>query len=124
MSRIVANQLAGLGWDKMRIKQFLWDVTRIPTAELRETGLWQWIEACPDAETIASLAQDPWPISRTAEQMILCVAGGHHPTHNFWMQGTSRQVTGGEIRLPREWETRVAEGDADLGICENGVCAI
>ena len=124
MSRTVAGQLAGLGWDKARIKRFLWETSQIPAAEVRETGLLQWIEAAPDADTVAAATSDPWPICRSPEQMILCVAGGHHPTHNFWMQGNTRKVTGGEIKLPRRWDTLVAEGDADLGACEDGVCAI
>jgi len=67
---------------------------------------------------------DPWPITRTPEQIILCVAGGHHPTHNFWMQGCGPSVTGGEIALPANWDALIAEADIELGVCEGGVCAI
>ena len=124
MSRVVAGQLAGLGWSKERIRNFLWQTARIPARDVTETGLRQWIEASPEPETVASAAMDPWPISRTPEQIILCVAGGHHPTHNFWMQGNSRRITGGAIELPANWETLVAAGDADLAVCEGGVCVI
>ncbi len=124
MSQVVANQLAGLGWDKGKIKRFLWETSAIPNAEVRETGLRQWIEAGVDPETIASADMDPWPITRTPEQIILCVAGGHHPTHNFWMQGCGPSVTGGEIALPANWDALIAEADIELGVCEDGVCAI
>lgn len=124
MSRIVANQIAGLGWSKERIKQFLWDNSQLPSARVEEDGIRQWIEAAPDAETLAAMDRDPWPISRTPEQMILCVAGGHHPTHNFWLQANSRTVTGGAIALPGNWDMLVAQADEDLGMCEGGVCAI
>ena len=124
MSQTVAKQLDGLGWGKQRIKQFLWEASRIPAAEVRETGLHQWIEAAPDADTIASADLDPWPISRSPEQLILCVAGGHHPTHNFWMQAMTPQVTGGAIALPANWDMLVARGDEELGACEGGACAI
>lgn len=43
MSRVVAKQLAGLGWNKASIKQFLWEQSRIPQTQVRETGLRQWI---------------------------------------------------------------------------------
>lgn len=124
MSQVVANQLAGLGWTKEKIKAFLWETSSVSNAEVRETGMKQWIEAAPDPETVASSGMDPWPISRTAEQIILCVAGGHHPTHNFWMQGNAPVVAGGEIALPSNWEMLVAEADIDLGVCEGGVCEI
>ena len=124
MSQTVARQLDGLGWGKQRIKQFLWQASRIPGAQVRETGLYQWIQAAPDAQTIASADLDPWPISRTPEQLILCVAGGHHPTHNFWMQAMTPQVTGGTIELPAQWDMLIARGDEELGACEGGVCAI
>lgn len=124
MSRTVANQLAGLGWDKARIKKFLWEASRIPASEVRETGLYQWITAAGERETVASADMDPWPITRAEEQLVLGVAGGHHPTHNFWMQAMSPEVTGGEIGLPANWEMLVARGDEELGMCEGGVCAI
>jgi len=124
MSQVVANQLAGLGWTKEKIKRFLWETSSVSNAEVRETGMKQWIEAAPDPETVASADMDPWPITRTAEQLILCVAGGHHPTHNFWMQGNAPVIGGGEITLPANWEILVAEADIDLGVCEDGVCAI
>jgi hypothetical protein len=115
MSSVVANQLAGLGWTKEKIKRFLWETSRTPNAELRETGMKQWIEAAPDPETVASAEMDSWPITRTPEQIILCVAGGHHPTHNFWMQGNAPKVAGGEIKLPSNWDALISEADEDLG---------
>lgn len=124
MSRVVAKQLDGLGWNKERIKRFLWENSRIPAAEVRETGLRQWIQAAPEPDTVASADMDPWPITRSHEQIILCVAGGHHPTHNFWMQSNSMIVAGGAIRLPANWDALIAEADEDLGVCEGGVCAI
>jgi len=124
MSQVVANQLARLGWTKEKIKRFLWETSAISNADVRETGMKQWIGAAPDPETIASVNMDPWPVTRTAEQIILCVAGGHHPTHNFWMQGNAPVIGGGEITLPANWETLIADADIDLGVCEGGVCAI
>ncbi|PON16083.1 hypothetical protein C2W62_20370 [Candidatus Entotheonella serta] len=115
MSRVVAKQLAGLGWNKASIKQFLWEQSRIPQTQVRETGLRQWIEAAPHPETVASADLEPWPITRTPEQIILCVAGGHHPTHNFWMQAMAPSVACREITLPTVWNQLIAEAEASLG---------
>ena len=115
MSRVVAGQLAGLGWTKEKIKDFLWQQSSTPNAELREIGMAQWIEAAADPDTVASVTMDPWPITRTPEQIILCVAGGHHPTHNFWMQGNAPKIAGGALTLPANWDALIAEADEDLG---------
>jgi len=104
MSRVVAKQLAGLGWTQKSIKQFLWEHSSMSQTRLRETGLRQWIEAAPHPDTVASAARDPWPITQTPEQIILCVAGGYHPTHNFWMQAMAPQVACREIVLPAAWD--------------------
>jgi hypothetical protein len=109
MSRVVARQLAGLGWTKAAIKRFLWEQARLSNTEVRATGMLQWIQAAPDPETVASADMDPWPITRTPEQIILCVAGGYHPTHNFWMQAYAPKVAGSQIILPAAWDTLLAE---------------
>jgi hypothetical protein len=115
MSRVVARQLAGLGWNKATIKRFLWEQSRLPHAEVRATGMLQWIQAAPAQETVASADMDPWPITRVPEHIILCVAGGYHPTHNCWMQAYAPKVAGTTIPLPAAWDTLLAEAEAALG---------
>jgi hypothetical protein len=115
MSRVVAKQLAGLGWTKETIKQFLWEQSSLSQAEVRECGMRQWIEQASEPETVASADRDPWPICRTPEQIILCVAGGYHPTHNYWMQAYAPKVSHQTIALPADWDRLIAEADADLG---------
>jgi hypothetical protein len=115
MSRVVARQLAGLGWSKAAIKRFLWEQSRLPHAEVCATGMLQWIQAAPDQATVASAEMDPWPITRAPEQIILCVAGGYHPTHNCWMQAYAPKVAGATIALPAAWDTLLAEAEAALG---------
>ena len=46
---------------------------------------------------------------------MLTVAGGAHPTHNFWMQAWSKTVAGGKIDLPSGWAGLIAEAEEDLG---------
>lgn len=115
VSRIVAGQLAGLGYTQSKIRDFLWEHSRIPADQVRATGLQQWIEVAPDPETIASVDLDPWPITRTPDQLGLCVAGGHHPTHNYWMQACAPEVVCRVISLPACWDTLIAGADEDLG---------
>ena len=123
MSRVVAGQISRLGWTQEKIKTFLWEHSKIPGEVIRDYGMRQWIEHADDADSIASKDMDPWPITRTPEQIILCVAGGYHPTHNFWLQAWSRNVTGGKIRLPAGWDALIAQADEDLGSCGD-VCMV
>jgi hypothetical protein len=113
--RVVARQLSNLGWDQAKIKQFLWDNSKIPGAEVVESGLKQWIEAAAHPDTIASANEDPWAICRNPEQLIMAVAGGEHPTHNFWMQGASAKIAGRRIDTPENWDSLILEADDELG---------
>jgi hypothetical protein len=114
--RPVAMQLNALGWtSKQAVKEFLWEKSRIPQSVVRETGLRQWIEAAADPETVASVDDDPWPIARSPEQIIVIVAGGAHPTHNFWMQAMSPTVACREIDAPGNWAVLISEAEEDLG---------
>ena len=36
-------------------------------------------------------------------------------THNFWMQGNAPKVSGGELALPANWDTLIAEAETELG---------
>jgi hypothetical protein len=113
MSRVVARQLAGLGWNKATIKRFLWEHSRSSNQEIRENGMLQWIQQAPAAATVASAKMAAWPITRTPEQIILCVAGGYHPTHNFWLQACAPSIASRTITLPAAWDTLMAEADTE-----------
>ena len=115
MPRIVAKQLSDLGWTKEKIKSFLWEHSRIPHADVKRTGLWQWIDDASNPNTKATANDDPWAVCRDPSQIMLTVAGGAHPTHNFWMQAWSQTVAGGQINLPTGWAGLIAEAEEDLG---------
>lgn len=115
MPRVVAGQLASLGWTKEKIKQFLWDNSKIPHEEVVRTGLLQWIETGVDPATVASSNDPMWPICRDPSQIVLAVAGGAHPTHNFWMQGATPKVATAAIDVPKDWYGLLAQADDDLG---------
>ena len=121
--RVCAEQLAVLGWTKKKIKNFLWKHSALPKSEVERTGLKQWIELDVHPETIKTANLDPWPITRKPENLIILVAGGHHPTHNFWLQGCSRRVIGQEINLPKNWAKLLTQADTDLG-CASDICLI
>ncbi|MFC1966454.1 hypothetical protein ACFLWI_05870 [Chloroflexota bacterium] len=109
----VASQLASLGWTKKKIKEFLWENTKIPLSELKRTGFIRWIEYHGNpAETL----QDPWPITSKPENIMIVVAGGRHPTHAYWMQSAfAPKVVSREIKLPVNWNELIKEAEEELG---------
>jgi hypothetical protein len=112
MSRPVAKQLAGLGWTKQTIKEFVWKHARIPVAEMEKAGMPDWLARVGTPRP----QEDPWPVTRTPEQIALVVAGGYHPTHNMWMQTSiSPEVVHEPIKLPKKWDELVKKGAAELG---------
>lgn len=117
LTKTVAKALAAEGWSQPKIRQFLWENSRIPQEMLRRTGGHAWIEIAPTQGARDSIALDPWPISATPDNIILLVAGGGHPTHAFWLQGFSPAVIGRRIAVPTgsRYQDLLMEADFDLG---------
>ena len=112
---VVAQTMAGLGWTQRSIRQFLWEHSRIPMADLRRAGCPAWIEIDADPVTRESLRLDPWPITASPDNIVLVVAGGGHPTNSYWLQGYSPGVVGRRIELPEGFASLLAEAERDLG---------
>jgi hypothetical protein len=115
LSRVVARQFADLGWTKQTVKSFLWEHSKLSHAEIVESGMRQWIETALDPRTVASADDDPWPITRESSQIILAVAGGAHPTHNLWVQGSAPKFASVTIDLPKGWDALIAAAEDELG---------
>jgi hypothetical protein len=113
--RVVAQMMAEQGWSKTKLRQFLWDNSKIPVEQLRRGGAISWFEIDSNPITRDSIKQDPWPVSLKPENIVFIVAGGSHPTHAYWLQGTGPQVSGRVIRTPETFDRLLAEADRDLG---------
>lgn len=123
MPNIVMQRMAELGWTQKSMRDFLWEHSKIPMAELRRSGSVSWIEVDSNPVTRASLELDPWPIAAKPENLILVTAGGGHPTNSFWLQGYSFGVAGRRIALPADYDQLLVEADRDLG-CGSDACMI
>jgi hypothetical protein len=111
---VVAQTMAGLGWTKRSMREFLWEHSRIPAEHLRRAGGYAWIEIDASKVTRDSAALDPWPITASPDNVVLIVAGGGHPTNSYWLQGYSPGVVGRAIDLPEEFPRLLAEAERDL----------
>ncbi len=49
--------------------------------------------------------------------LVVIVAGGHHPSHVYWMQVAYAplRLTRAEIKLPKVWDKLLKEAEEDLG---------
>ena len=113
---VVAQTMAGLGWTKASIREFLWEHSRIPLEELRLAGCPAWIEIDTRKVTRESLALDPWPITASPDNFVIIVAGGGHPTNSYWLQGYSPAVIGRAIEVPSSFDGLLADAERDLGV--------
>ena len=120
---IVARRMAELGWTQSSIREFLWENSRIPMAQMRRAGAPAWIEIDANPATRASIDLDPWPICQKPDNIVLLVAGGGHPTHSYWLQAHSPTVEGRVIRTPETYEQLLADADRDLG-CGEDACRV
>jgi hypothetical protein len=123
LAPIVARRMAELGWNQKSIREFLWENSRIPMAQMRRAGAPAWIEIDANPVTRASIELDPWPICQKPDNIVLVVAGGGHPTHSYWLQAHSPTVEGRVIRVPETFERLLADADRDLG-CGEDVCRV
>ena len=57
------------------------------------------------------------------ENIVFVVAGGSHPTHAYWLQGTGPRVHGRVIRTPETFDRLLAQADRALG-CGSEECRI
>jgi hypothetical protein len=120
---VVAQAMAGLGWTKQSVREFLWEHSRIPQEQMRRAGAPAWIEIDANPVTRGSIDLDPWPICSKPDNIIFLVAGGSHPTHSQWLQAHSPRVTGRTITLPESFDRLLADADRDLG-CGDDVCLV
>jgi len=112
ISSTTALQLANLGWSKEKIKVFLWENSRISLSRLKQTGMLNYIV---EREMDPQSLPDPWPITRRAQNLMLVVAGGRHPTQAYWMQGAQGpKAVSARIRLPARWGQLIREAEAEL----------
>lgn len=122
ISPVVAEQLSSLGWSKIKIKEFLWEHTKIKKDIVISSGLEQWIRASTDPVARAA-SIDPWPICRSPDGIMLLVAGGKHPTHNFWLQGNALTVGKKIVETPPKWGELLEQANRDLG-CADDICSV
>jgi hypothetical protein len=113
LSSTVANQLAELGWTREKIREFLWENSKIPVADLKKQAMLLYMQ---DNGIDIRNIPDPWPITSNPKNITVLVAGGRHPTHAYWMQAAQGpKLINAKIKLPASWNELLKEAEKDLG---------
>jgi hypothetical protein len=114
ISSVIAEQLDSQGWTKEKLKKHLWELSKIPGIELERFG-WTKLQLT-DRGLLETLKQDPWPVTSKAGNIMIIVAGGHHPTHVYWMQAAQTpKAVSARIKLPAKWDELIKQAETDLG---------
>ncbi len=123
LSPVVAKAMAGVGWTKQSIREFLWEHSKIPADQLHRGGIDSWLEADRDAAVRASAELDRWPQSSRPENLVLLVCGGGHPTNSYWMEVYSPHVVGRQVQLPDNFLALLKQAERDIG-CGAEACQL
>jgi hypothetical protein len=112
--RGVVQEMSRLGWTKEKVRNFLWERSKIPDSpQLR----WEIENRVKTGETPSEWVQYPFPICRKPEGIVIVVAGGEQSGHSYWMQTghggyVAKTVA---IQLPAAWEDLLRKAEEDLG---------
>jgi hypothetical protein len=114
INSLVAAQMASVGWTKATIKQKLWELT--------QTSKEQWLQYGRevrkykyDGKNLADLP-DMLPMYAKPENLLIAIAGGRHPSQNFWLGESSNGMTPtAEIQLPKNWDALIAQAEQEMG---------
>jgi hypothetical protein len=107
-----AQGFSDVGWSKEKVKEFLWENSRIPWDDIANTGRGGRVTerfGVPEGELV--------PITAKPENILIAVAGGAQGMHGYWMQAGCCEAVpvSREIALPANWEALLKQAEADLG---------
>jgi hypothetical protein len=113
--RGIAQGIAANGWSKKRMKEFLWENTKVPWSVVTaDENLYK-----RQKESMAQYVPpgEPWPMAMKPDNMMIIVAGGKQSGHAYWMRMgcCPTEPLSVEIELPKNWESLIKKAEEDLG---------
>ena len=105
-----AADLVAAGYNKDKVKAFLWEASKVPWSVMQKAGCIKraLVEEFPEGE--------PVPLTRSPKGIMIAVGGGEQSGHAFWMQpGNAYLATSQKIRVPRNWDALLKAAEEDLG---------
>jgi hypothetical protein len=105
-----AADLVAAGYNKEKVKAFLWEASKIPWSVMQKAGLAKraLVEEFPEGQPVS--------LTRSPKGIMIAVGGGEQSGHAFWMQpGNAYLSTSQEIKLPKSWNALLKAAEEDLG---------
>lgn len=115
MARNTARGFAALGWSKAKIREYLWEHSKLE----RSAWLEKMVEYFGHRHGlyVKDHIEYPMPVTPRPENIMIVVAGGEQSGHSYWLQ--THGGTGGpamrEIALPRGWDALLVSAEQALG---------
>lgn len=115
MPRGHAKGMAAAGWTKKKVKEYLWENSKVPMSVVhKDSHLLH-----RTAETLQQVFPEgePWPLTYTPEQLMVVVAGGEQSGHGYHMRlgCCCLEPVTMEIELPKNWDELIARAEEELG---------
>ena len=111
LPRTWAQQWSNLGWDKLKVKAWLRDNSRVPWEELDKWGLGSHARVTGEASET-----EPGWLTSTNEQLRIVIAGGAQSAHAYWMEvGKNTELVTASIELPAKWSELIKAAEIDMG---------
>ena len=115
IARGTAQGFARLGWSKAKIRQYLWENSKLPRSA--------WLEKMLDhfgarhGLYVKDQVQFPMPVTPAPANIMIVVAGGEQSGHSYWLQvhGGTGGPASREIALPGGWQALLEKAGEDLG---------
>ena len=105
-----ARALANLGYTKLKVKEFLWEQSKLP---------WEMAVATGRAGNVTGQGYEgkATPVTKSPNDLLIAIAGGAQSGHSWWMQAgmMSQAAISREIKLPAKWNDLIKQAEKDLG---------
>lgn len=108
-----ANDLSKAGYSEDKVKQFLWENSKIPWSDIVAAGM----ATKAKVNHWVSREGEAIPLVPKPEQITIVVAGGDQSGHAYWMQvgSTQYRMLSKEIKLPAKWQALLNQAETDFG---------
>jgi hypothetical protein len=111
MAPLTAQGLANAGFSKDKIREFLWEKTKLSPEKVKEYGY---------EKHVAEMRLDPsmpLPVSKTPKSLTIAIAGGAPSGHAYFLPNQGYTPLTKEIKLPASsrWDELLKRAEMDLG---------
>lgn len=120
LPRGTARGLAGLGWTKQKVREFLWENSKF------SPNLWLKAKLDHNRKGGFIAPEDvrwPMPICQKPDNIIVAVAGGAQSGHSYYLGSYGPAVMSKPIDLPAGFSGLLEAAEDDLG-CGSDACLI